>query len=188
MLDIIIEHVGEIIITGIVVIFLLNYIANDISYNDAQGIQDVLAEVPTTEKWDENLHTQPEGFDDVLDFNFPEITLTGDVYKTSEDIFYKDTFILKFEDGSTYPGSDESGMFRIVLKDILLNGGSVYKETTWDDIYENESINIPVGYFTDTDTIYFFSAGNYTIVAEVKFDNGASVLYNIPIPVEINRN
>lgn len=188
MFDAIIEHLGEILISAVVVLFLVNFIFNDASYNGQKGLLNILGEVPTDEQWDENSHEEPENLNSIISFKYPEIVLTEDVYTTSTDIAYKNTFILKFENGGSYAGSDTGGGFRITLKDILLNGGSVYNETTWDEIYEDEYTNLSAAYFKDTETLYFFSAGNYSLLVEVKFDGGASTIYNIPIPVEVKRS
>ena len=188
MFDSIIEHLGEIMISAVVVLFLLNFIINDASYNGNKGLTNILGDVQTTEKWDENLHEEPGNLNAVLGFKYPDAVLARDTYLTSEEFSYKSTFRLRYEDGSIYEGTDTSGKFTLALRDILLEGGSVYKETTWDDIYADETHTLSVAYFTDSDNLYFFTSGSYTLVVEVKFDNGASIVYNIPLPVEVKRS
>lgn len=183
----IVEHIGEILITGVVVLFLLNYLMYEVQYKDQKGIFNVLGEVPTDEEWDTNTHTEADELDDALNFVHPKVSVTGHVYETSTSIRFKETFSLYFSDGTELSGADTSGAFHVVLKDVLLNGGSVYLEMTEEQMEEAEEIYNPMYYDPESECVYFFSAGSYTLIVQVKYPNGISAVYKIPIPVETKR-
>lgn len=170
------------VITGIAVIFAIGYMFDgSIAGGNGlfQGIGNILS-VSTSNR----TNTLPELQENMTIKAAPEVVYIGAARQVGESVQFKSMFTVKTENGEKNGTVEDD--FAIYLSDIRSRADvSVIEFLTTEQIEALEEIPSAFIYDEETDTLYCFKSGVYTVYIKVYGSNGTQEEYEFLLPVEV---
>ncbi|MBQ2706291.1 MAG: hypothetical protein IJF60_05680 [Agathobacter sp.] len=114
----------------------------------------------------------------------PVIKYNSGAHEVGTYAIFKELLLVQKKDGSFVSGSikDEFTLYLIDIKNQY--GESVLVKLSHEDVENLEEIPAAFVYDKDTDTLYFYSSGVYTVQFKIYNQSGGQKSFEFSIPVE----
>lgn len=178
-------HILEVLLSGLVLIFCLNFILN-VTSGGRTGLFQIVGSLPATAISDSQTSGSRETLLNIQSTPEPEITYTGGTCTAGEKLQLKGMFTVYLPDKNmSYNGREENG-FRIEIEDVLDEGGKSYgAEMDAGLMEDSEEVLSALSYDAQTGEICFYQSGIFRIFLRIYGSNGRQARKVISIPVEV---
>lgn len=179
----IVNTLFALLIMGMMVTFAIGYIfSGSIAGGNGifEGIGSILDSVSSNKT-----RTLPTMDNSLSSGTAPILKYSSVPYSIGSCVTFKSLFTVITDNGEKN-GSEEDD-FKIYLSDIRSHtDNSVVQFVTTEQIITMEEIPAPFLYDTQTDMLYCFESGIYTVYVKIYGNNGTYAEYEFLMPIEIN--